>query len=186
MKMTITFASIAALLLLTGCWPSLHPIYTPDDLISEPDLVGKWGTDDSQGFYEFTQDGEKGYHLLYQDDEGVQSEFEVHLIKLGNYTLMDFFPEELNFEITELYKAHLMPVHSFTRIVELSDSLAWQYFDYNFIEAALKANPEALKHERVEDITFLTASTEDLQAFILKHLEVDEAWGGSEAAKRLQ
>jgi len=176
MKIIMAFVSIVALLLLTGCWPSLHPIYNTEDLVTEPGIIGKWGTDDGKGFYHFTQSTEYSYSLLYQEEDGLQSEFDVHFIKLDTMLIMDVYPRELDIKTTELYLGHLMPLHSFARIVQLSDSLKFEALNYEYLEKQFKENPKSLKHERVGDMTLLTASTEELQAFILKHLYVDEAF----------
>jgi len=174
MKIIMAFVSIAALLLLTGCWPSLHPIYHTEDLVTEPAIIGIWGSDDGAGFYHFTQATENSYNLLYQEEDSTQSEFEVHLIKLDTVLIMDFYPREPDFKTTELYAAHLMPV-------QLGDSLKWQALEYRFVKSLLKKDPTALKHEREGDYTLLTASTDELQAFVSKHLHNELAWDGPEA-----
>ena len=51
-------------LLLTGCVPSLHPLYTDADLIFEPQLIGLWAVDENDETWRFEKDTDKGYNHI--------------------------------------------------------------------------------------------------------------------------
>jgi hypothetical protein len=57
---------------LMGCAPSLHPLYTEQDLIFDPLLIGEWrgkdNTDKSK--WTFTEGDGKNYMLRIVDHEG--------------------------------------------------------------------------------------------------------------------
>ena len=49
-------------------------------------------------------------------------------------------------------------------------------FSADWLKGHLKAHPAALRHERDKDRILLTASTRELQAFLVKHAETKRAF----------
>ncbi len=117
MKTKIAAIALAGfvLLMLNGCIPSLHPIYTEDKLVLLKELPGIWQTQSDatagkdQKFQITTNDGpsgkpetwtfksgeEKNYLLIHEDQDGYAAAFDIHLIKLGKHYFMDFFPTDM-------------------------------------------------------------------------------------------
>jgi len=50
-------------------------------------------------------------------------------------------------------------------------------FDYSWLEDRLEENEKTLSHAYLDDRLILTASTTELQAFVLKYLETKGAFG---------
>ena len=192
-----------ALAVLCGCYTlSIHPLYDEEHLTLEPNIVGVWGnSENSAETWEFQKNGENAYRLIVREeglketgkepakvelvttvDSTKDGVFEAHLVKLGKYLFMDLYPEEPLLG-NELTKSMVIPTHMFFRITLKGDTLELGMFD---LEQFMKENNQVLplKHETVDGIKLLTASTGELQAFMLKH--VDKAFFDEEIAYRLK
>ena len=181
--------------ILGGCIPvmSLHPLYTEEDVVFEEKLVGLW-VDDSNNTLEFksVEKPENAYELVYSDNEGKKGSFVAHLVKLQNTLFLDIFPnqfpckdEEEEHQLVEdkiiltvkvLMKWHynaffFVPFHTFIKINSIEPQLKMQLTDDEDMGKLLKEDPNAVRHELVEDKPLLTASTKELQAFVLKYAD---------------
>jgi hypothetical protein len=110
-------------------------------------------------------------------DKSVQennTEFHLHLVKLGNYLFVDFFPEEWQKNDTFL-AVHLICVHTFAKI-EIGDKLEINWFDSEFLQKLFDDNKIRIKHENNGVYTLLTAKPEELQKFVLKYANEDKAF----------
>ncbi len=173
---TTTIVSLGLLLLMTGCIPSVHPLYTEQDLIFDPLLVGVWDGEDGKETWTFTRSGENAYTLRFVDGKGKAGEFSVHLLKVGDRRFLDLCPADPDLPQNDFYKFHLLPVHSFLRIRQQGDALQMTFLQPNWIRTHLQEHPDALKHEKVGDGILLTAQPGELQAFLLKHDQTPDAW----------
>ncbi len=182
------FAIVAALL-VSGCLPSLNPLFTEKDLIEDPDVLGIWAErESSSDHWAFTQLDEKRYRLVITE-KGESAPFEVHLLKLGGQRFMDLQPEKAWLEaakVGELYKSLLVRGHLILRMDETSPSLRLTSLNGDWLAKLLKSDPATLSHSWIEQDRFvITASTKDLQSFILKHLKNAAAWGDPTQFERL-
>ncbi len=167
--------------LLGGCIPvmSLHPLFTEETLVFEEKLLGTW-VDDSNNIWEFKDpnEQEKIYKLIFIDDEGKKGSFVVHLVKLENKLFLDVYPSEPPWDEEDPNKVEwpyntlfLMPVHTFIKINGIEPELKLQLTDDDELKKLLKENPNAVEHTSTEDKFVLTASTEELQAFVVKYAD---------------
>jgi hypothetical protein len=60
---SLTTVPIGAIF-LTGCIPSLHPLFTGDDLVFDHRLIGVWAEADSKEAWTFQKSGAKEYRLM--------------------------------------------------------------------------------------------------------------------------
>lgn len=158
-------------LLLAGCLPSLHPLYNDKTLIFKEELIGKWMEDDG-GLWQFTKAEEKEYELSIRDNEEELGRFSAHLIQIKGMMFLDLFPDSEPLEdLGDFYKIHILPVHTFMKVDQISPNLQLRMVDYEKIENILENDPNVLKHEIVEDRIVVTSSTEELQNFVLEHVE---------------
>ena len=156
--------------LLVGCFEvsvSLHPIYTEEDLIFVPELLGTWyeGEPDDETL-SFSSDDHRSYDLVVPDDEGGTFAFSVHLIRIKGTMFLDLYPAS---DDEELFP-YFMPVHNFFLVEQIEPTLKMRAMDDDWLESYLKEHPRSLRHEIVDEIIVLTASTKKLQAFLLKHM----------------
>jgi len=174
----LLFYLLAAL--LGGCVPvmSLHSLYTEEDVVFEEKLLGTWVDDSNDTTWEFSRAGakEKAYKLIYSDNEGKRGSFDAHLVKLENQLFLDIFPnqftsEQQNWE--EMKWAYnfffFAPAHTFIKIDYIEPQLKMRRTVNDEMKELFKEEPNAVKHELVEDEIVLTASTKELQAFVLKY-----------------
>ena len=174
---TTPFVSVALVLVLSSCVPSVHPLHTDDVVVFKPDLIGTWSGQGDDDTWTFTQDGEKAYKLVLVDEPDTKGEFEVHLVKLGDRLFLDLFPGEPEFEASDFYKLHLLPVHTFMQVRRITPELEMSMMDPEWLGKLLEKDPKALAHERTDDHLVLTAKPKELQVFLLKHAANEDAWG---------
>jgi hypothetical protein len=178
----ILFYLLAAL--LGGCVPvmSLHSLYTKENVVFEEKLLGTWVDDPNspETIWEFRRIDEpkNAYKLIVSDDKGKKGSFVAHLVKLEDSLFLDVFPDEFPCDTEDpnktdwLYNVFfLVPVHTFIKIDSIEPQLKMRLTDDDKMEELLKEDPNAVKHMLIEDRLFLTASTEELQAFVLKYAD---------------
>ena len=173
----------AAGLLLSGCFVrSLHPFLAMGDAVFEPGLIGNWQAVDPAGkaSITFTQAGDNGYELEYRDPEVARvSRYKVNLGPVGSNRYIDITPiPEKDLD------DHYIPAHSLWRLTLKGDTLTLEELDYEWLKALLTAQPGALGHELVEGDVVLTASTEELQRFILRYGDDPKAFSTKSTWKR--
>ena len=176
--------TLAVFVLISGCIPSLYPLYTDDTLAFDEKLVGNWqeeeeGKKDPQtGKIIYPQwhfkrsKKEKSYYLTHTTGEGQSSEYEVHLVKLGDRYYFDFYPDEDQDALDDLddfLQFHLYPVHTFAKVEIREDQVAFYMFDNEWLDDLIEQRKIRIRHERADDLTLLSASTEELQQFVLKY-----------------
>jgi len=169
--------------LLGSCVPSLHPLYTDKELVFDEKLLGSWG--DGEQKWEFKKgEKEKSYDLV-TDEKGKKGEFTVYLVKIQDsfkadkekeaarqaLLFLDLYPKEPKLEANDFYKFHLLPVHTFLKIEQLGTTLKIRAMNPEKLQEMLKDKPDLIKHEVVEDRIVLTASTKQLQKFMLEHVK---------------
>ena len=168
--------------LLQGCLiKSLHPFFKNKDIKYYPELIGEWIDQDSlvwtiqqtkypKGFLK--EDTLVNSYLITIDEESV---FTGTLFKLNGIYYLDFFPEMGKLFDGEFYSWHLMPTHSLAKIEFLKGGkvqISW--FNEEWLAKLFKQNKVKISHEKVEvskdeEPYVLTASTEELQKFIIKY-----------------
>jgi hypothetical protein len=184
-----------ALVLLSGCIPSVNPLYTDNDLVFDPLLVGVWveerparATDEN---WAFEKEAGKSYRLTITEEHGEKGEFEAHLLKLNDYFFLDLRPSqvELDAQQAELTKWALIPGHLIFRVHELDSELKLSGLVSDWLDGYLRKNPNALAHvtgfplasfdppSARRNVQFVTASTQDLQQFVLAHVGENELFG---------
>ena len=176
----ILFYMLAAL--LGGCVPvmSLHSIYTEENVVFEEKLLGTWADDPNspETIWEFRRIDEpkNAYKLFFSDDKDDKGSFVARLVKLQNKLFLDVYPDELPWEPDDPNKVKwayntlfLIPAHTFIKIDSIEPQLKMRLTDDDKMAKLLKEDPNAVKHTSIEDRLILTASTQELQAFVLKY-----------------
>ena len=159
---------------LTGCVPSLHPLFTDKDLVFDPALVGTWVDEDGKNIWEFQKSRENAYELVYTENEE-PAKFQAHLVKLGDFLFLDIFPEEPGMK-NGLYKGLLIPAHGFSRIWIEGGLVRLAYLDPDWLKDMIDKKKVKIGHDWIDQSLILTASTRDLQKFALKYAEDSKAF----------
>lgn len=179
------------LLVLSGCIPSIHGLYTDDDLVFKETLLGKW-IDGSEATWSFTASGDKAYSLDYTedeilgDDQKVSGNFQVHLVKLGEYYFLDLFPGNNDqLKMPSLLINTFLPVHIFAKVEFKGEEVIINFFDPDHLQDLLDEGRIRIGYEKTDDFIVLTASTEELQKFVIKYADDENAFLDSTTLKRL-
>ncbi|MGA2173065.1 MAG: hypothetical protein ABSG82_08690 [Sedimentisphaerales bacterium] len=170
--------------ILAGCVPvlSLHPLFDNQNLTFNEKLLGTF-TEPNNVTWEFARSDEpNAYQLTYsavseKDQKVLKGLFTVHLVKLDGRLFMDIYPKELPWADDEglartkwPYNTFFMlSAHVFAKVEIAEPQVKLWLTDVVEMKELLKENPDAVKHEVVEDNPVLTASTQQLQSFVLKY-----------------
>lgn len=155
---------------------------------SDSGLPEKWFFNKSEG---------KSYNLVHSDSRGNAAIFETHVVKLGEHYFIDFFPsskstskysdmEGFNFNDgeNEMRAMHSLPVHTFAKLNITDERVEIKMFDPDYLQKLFEQQRIRIKHEKQGDTYILTATSEELQKFVLKYAEVDEAYLEATSLKR--
>jgi hypothetical protein len=202
MKRTLAIlATLACALIASGCIViSIHPFYNDDQKIFDNGLIGKWQQENNDA-WEFAEEKDDKYLVTIYDDKDVVGLMEGTLFKVGGDTFMDLYPWDFDYAPADsiipnasdkgLYwnNLHLLPTHSVLRLLKSgADTLKLAMLDKDWLFKQLKANPSFIKHEiptaiskNVESMDndeniLLSASTQELQAFLAKYGKDEKAF----------
>ena len=187
MKARNLIIGLLLILFFSGCVVySFYPLYTQKDLFPNELLTGNWIDNDSTSWnFEHTRIGNKenkkidstSYILMMKDKDNKESEFSVHIIKLGGHYFLDFYLEEfLDDENLDLASFHIVPVHTFAKIVVEKNRLQINWYNQDWLEKLIKENRIRIRHEYNGDYILLTASPKELQKFVAKYVNSEEAF----------
>ncbi|HAL45376.1 MAG: hypothetical protein A2Y12_19050 [Planctomycetes bacterium GWF2_42_9] len=169
MKARIQIAAFYILIIiLGGCVPSLHPLFTENELVFDANLIGKWSEPNSSEYWQFSAAANNKYDVIYKDEQGI-GKFDGLLGKIGNETFLDLFPKDINLPGNDFYKAHLLGAHIFLKINLQSNGLSLLAMNPENMDKLLTQDPNAIKNEKANGRTVLTASTKELQYFIRRY-----------------
>ena len=160
--------------LMAGCVPSLHPLFTEEDLVYDPALVGTWAEEEGEDIWTFRKSGENAYDLIYTE-EGVPARFDAHLVRIGEFLFLDTYPGEPDIK-NGFYLVHLVPAHTFLRIWIEGDVLRYAMLNLDWLKKMIAEKKVEIGHEQVDGDVVLTASTKELQEFFLKYADDDKAF----------
>lgn len=178
MRLLRILTAVALAATLAGCWVlSIEPLYTSDDLVFEPSLIGIWGgdadTDDET--WTFTSEDSSAYLLVTTETGEHDARFDAHLLRLGGRLMMDLLPQEPD-EVNEFQLGHLIPGHSFWTVSLVGDSLVLDVLDVQRVRNFIDSTGVKISHIEKDDVVVLTASTAELQEFI--GTNIDELLSG--------
>jgi hypothetical protein len=189
--------------ILGGCVPvvSLHPLYTEKDVFFDERLIGNWITEkefnaqnhtvnlidsNNQTIWQFTRPDkkEKIYTLTYCDKKNQKGLFAVHLVKLKNKFFLDASPVQVLYDSNDPNKAEelayntifIIPAHIFAIVDSFEPQLKLRLTDDEQMKNMLEEDPKAIKNEQVEGRAILTASTQQLQKFVLKYADSEKVF----------
>lgn len=148
--------------LFLGCISSVNPLFTENELIFNPDLLGDWS--DGETKLSFTREGENAY-ILITSEKGDEAGYKTHLVKLGNDSYLDIFPSD-TLKDSFLFDATHFPVHYFWKIGIMHEEIVLSTMDSELADSLINDHLFDIPYVLSEDGWLLvTASTEKLQKF---------------------
>ena len=184
-KILVIFITV----LLSGCVTvglSLYPLYTHDDLVFDPGLLGQWSEGTSEGVWHFEKAGERKYKLTIAE-ESEKVAFEAHLLEVQGHMFLDLFPYKPEREENSITAVFYVPVHLFFHVKQIEPTLQMRLLDEEWLEKFLGEYPDAISYAKVEefDRLVLTAPTSELQEFLITHIYTKDAFGDFSNMERL-
>lgn len=183
----LLFYMLAAL--LGGCVPvmSLRPLYTKENVVFDKKLLGTWVDDPNDPEitwqFESIDEPENAYKLVFTGEDGMKGSFVAHLVKLQGKLFLDVYPSEPPWDLDDPNKVDwpyntlfLIPAHTFVKIDSVGPKLKMRLMLETQLEKLLEVNPDAIEHVAAKDKLVLTASTKELQAFVLKYADSDKVF----------
>jgi hypothetical protein len=164
-------------LVLSGCIPSVHPLYNEDDLVFNEEILGEWVEAGSEVKWVFEAASYNSYVLRITEDRKL-SNIELHIVKLGDNFFFDFYPGD-NDHIKDMngyLSLQFIPVHTFAKVNITPEYIEVYRLDPSWLEEILDNDPSQIKHEKTSEYILLTASTDDLQRFIIAYAELEEMY----------
>ena len=177
---------VSTILLLSGCGIfSLHPLYKNSDLIVKNELIGTWISNDEDELTVIIDSaGHRKYEFIMIDGEDTVA-FEMGLLELKNQYFIDLYPLEdcsfpggSNCDMIELLVRNYIPIHTFMKLDYSSGDLILTEFDNERLIDLFANNRIRLPHEMIneDEYVVITASTDDLQKFISRYANDDDAF----------
>ncbi len=166
--------------ILGGCIPSLHPLFTENkDIVFEEGLLGLWVGNNPNETWEvkkYGNENDKRYRTTFNSN-GKAGEFLATLGILNDMLFFDLFPLSPEPQGNDFYKLHLLSVHTFIKVEQLSPTLKVRTMDPDKMKKMLENDPNLIKHEFLEGRIILTASTEELQKFMKNYANTEGLFG---------
>jgi hypothetical protein len=202
MKRIFYILSVCFLVLfLSSCLTTLYPIFHEKDAIFNLSLLGYWkcaeGNSKERKFIEFKKIpddrkpelppgirkiSDKGYLVSRIDSMGqTTSQSFVFLAKIGKNNYLDYYPAEMSSQknVIKIYKDHYLKIHSNYRCdFKDNDHFEMKRFDQGFLDKLISNNKINIRHEVIDGNNLITASTNDLQKFIIQYSDNPDAFGG--------
>lgn len=184
-KRAFTLLAASAGLLLAGCLvTSVCPYYTTKDLVFEPALVGDWleVDDNSNNTWKFQKSEPQAYRLILVESQKA-TVMNVHAFKLQDQLFLDLASIDTDVRV--------IPPHYLLEVVGFTPTLKLAQLDNDWLKSYLAKHPHPVAHHLVQSSdnpddlrVVLTASTSDLQKFVLEHLKTKDAWTSAVELKR--
>jgi hypothetical protein len=153
----------------------VEPYYTNAQIVSEDRLAGDWevtGGKDEPHLWQFEKPENKTYKLTVTEEDNKKGEFTAVLFKLHENYFLDLTAAKCEFATNQagLVAVSMILGHLLVRVAQLEPELKLAGFDYDWLKKDLESHPRELANRSENDAIVLTASTQDLQRFVLGHL----------------
>ena len=197
-KVSIILSFTFLIIFLSGCLTTLHPIFTEKDLAYDPKLIGTWNTENqgnkgkvvisnlaTENSLELPGNistiKQKGYFISYQNGPGETSkQYIAFLARIGKHLYFDYYPADRKEDekIDEFFGAHLVKMHTSYRVEILNDgSFELSQLDESYVTKLIDEKKIRISHETdADDNTVITASTQELQQYLLKYGDEPSAY----------
>jgi len=206
-KIALTTAFALLLIFLSSCLTTLHPIFTTKDIVYEPKLLGTWkkGSEGDKGPGVITENGtaiitnlaaensielpgnissikQKGYLISYQRGDGeISDQYIAFLARIGKHLYFDYYPTDKKEDpkLDEFFGVHFVRMHTSYRVEILKDgSFELSQLDGSYVKSLIDEKKIRISHEKdATGNTVITASTDELQQYIIKYGDEPGAYG---------
>ena len=180
-KLFLTVILVSALS-ATACVKSLNAFYEMKDVYFDRSLVGAWAAANGKETWTVVPDENETFYVIEEtDEEERKSRFEARIFKIGDHSFLDLVAVPAGDYINaDGFFDQTIPIHSLMAIKKEGCSARMSYLDPSWLKVFLAKNPSAVKQADAHGVLVLTDSTENLQAFVKKHLSTPGAFEKTE------
>ena len=186
---------------LNSCLKTLYPFFTEKDVVFKPEMTGNYSymNGKKKGYILFEtinqkrsaelypgirKIADKGYLVTWTDSSGIAtSKNFVFLAKIGKCLYMDFYPAEMEDQnkFDEFYRDQFTKLHSCYKVeISNQNSFSMKRLNGDFVKELIDKNQIRMSHEYIDDNIYgkrcITASTEELQEFLIKFSDNPKAY----------
>lgn len=182
----LVFALLA--FLFTGCLSTLHPIFTTNDLVYDPKLIGPWNYNHGKVVItnlatessielpgNISAIKQKGYLIVYHDEESNQTvQYIAFLARIGKHRYLDYYPaskkDDQNHD--KFFNSHFFKLHTPYRLdISKDGSFALSRLAGGNLIKLIEEKKIHITHESSadEESILITASTSDIQRYLIKY-----------------
>jgi hypothetical protein len=156
----------AVCIFLAGCpTRSLSPLFTQDDISFNAELIGTWKNVKDPDVLTIQKSGDKGYTIIVREKNGDSSSFKMELGRLGGYWFMD------SQSAAKYDDYHVLPTHMIWRLWLANDTMRIASLEGDWLKQMIDARQLDIQHAVQNGDIVLTASTEELQKFVLQYAD---------------
>jgi hypothetical protein len=191
MRLMVWIAGLLGLIIFCGCGAvqSVHPFYTEDDVIFDPDLLGTWVAEPGQGSdpetYSFSRSGEKEYVVVYREEQE-SATARARLVELGGHTFLDFTNDGQP-PCDEDGPLFIVPTHVFVKLTRYSDRAYVSLMNPEWLSKAVEGGEVSIEYIEDDGLFTITSPTEVLQDVVLLYADDENAfWTVEEPLVRQQ
>lgn len=196
MKKTLAFVLLAGLVLQGCIVKSVYPFFHESDVVFRKELVGTWLDNDSNRWNIHANPFKPNSYELHYIKDKRDVAFAGNLFMLDGHLYIDLFPVSDNKEEMLFFDLHLVPTHSVAMVEHLTaDEVRIKWFNEEWLGSLFSKNKIRIPHETIMDtdlkpdndegMYLLTASTDELQKFIVKYRdEAMASFGDSDVSLR--
>jgi hypothetical protein len=166
---------LAVALMLVGCVRSLEPVLKPEQAVKIPGIEGKWVSTKGEKQSLDVTATDDGYKVVFVNEKGEPGTFSVHFGHVGEMLLADVMPAEPP-DNSGTQAGLMIPVHMAIRVTQTTSQLTVKVMKPDWFKGNLAAHPEEIATVKSDDEPIITASTEQIQAFLTKHAGDEQAW----------
>lgn len=169
------FIIAIAALAVTGCITSVHPLFTDQELIYKPELEGAWNNSDETLIFSGKSKTFLGHDKTFYSIQYVENSDTTQLIgrlgKLGGQYFLDMTIDDNDPKVKDLIGLYVFPVHIFFKISFANDKISMNSFalSSDWLDKLIRERRIRIDHEIEQNQILLTASTEELQKFVIKY-----------------
>jgi|WetSurMetagenome_2_1015567.scaffolds.fasta_scaffold76323_1 hypothetical protein len=179
MKTIAYFLLLGLGLLNLGCPArSFSPLFTAKDLVSVPAIVGTW-VDHKGETFTFQRATDNSYNVVWWDQKNT-GVYKVQIGMLGKSLFLDSYPGQDNPDYAMIH------THLISRISLDGDSLHIASLEGDWLKHMIESAKLTMPHVVRDGDILLTASTEELQAFVLRYAEDTGAFPTPEILVRMK
>ena len=174
MKNLFCLLVLLAVVLASGCVLTLNSLFTGKDVVYDPALEGAWQKDSMAWDVKGVDKSRGRYSLHIKTKDGENSDFGATLGTVGKHRFLELVPKRPGvISMRSFFGGHFIEFYSFWKVDLNGDVLTLTAMSSEWLDTMIKQRKIDIKHERrgQDGPVVLTASTQELQAFVDKYAE---------------